>query len=441
MRKFGKEALSQCYLDILVHVLRQRTPVHHLRPQQDGLKQKQRRLPTQSGGNMVPAFQASLRRAQFTLLPEIPPLAMPRRWGPNSHSASLPFLGKPIPRFGAHHKADLRKREEDERDRTKLRAAPTDQTLGVRRASPRRRRKGASRRLGVPEVVDGAARSASSSMSRRVPCKFFLHGACFKGDYCEFSHDCNDQPDNVTYVLLTPDQFPCTIQFKFALSSIPVFLRVMLSPTDDTTSWPLHQAVQNQTSQYPVHLPICSSTADGTCPYGKGCSQMHGDLCAFCERQCMNPYQSDERGVHVKLCKKNNRVLEAMRRSEDIECGVCLDRVLSKPTAAERRFGLLSDCDHSFCISCIRNWRSTSPTSGMDVNSTLRACPICRKLSYYVVPSITWYSSKEEKQEIVEGYKAKLRSIDCKHFDFGKGTCPFGSSCFYKVHSTVFGVI
>lgn len=115
----------------------------------------------------VPAFQASLRRAQFTLLPEIPPLAMPRRWGPNSHSASLPFLGKPIPRFGAHHKADLRKREEDERDRTKLRAAPTDQTLGVRRASPRRRRKGASRRLGVPEVVDGAARSASSSMSRR----------------------------------------------------------------------------------------------------------------------------------------------------------------------------------------------------------------------------------------------------------------------------------
>jgi len=84
----------------------------------------------------------SLPRAQFTLLPETSPLASPRRWRRNSHSASLPFLGKPIPRFGAHHKADLRKREEDERDpRTKLRAAPTDQTLGVRRASPRRRRR------------------------------------------------------------------------------------------------------------------------------------------------------------------------------------------------------------------------------------------------------------------------------------------------------------
>jgi len=68
----------------------------------------------------------------------------------------------------------------------------------------------------------------------------------------------------------------------------------------------------------------------------------------------------------------------------------------------------------------------------MDVNSALRACPICRKLSYFVIPSVIWYSSKEEKQDIVDSYKAKLKSIDCKHFDFGNGNCPFGSSCFYK---------
>lgn len=29
------------------------------------------------------------------------------------------------------------------------------------------------------------------------------------------------------------------------------------------------------------------------------------------------------------------------------------------------------------------------------------------------------------------------RSIDCKHFDFGNGTCPFGTSCFYKVKFVV----
>jgi E3 ubiquitin-protein ligase makorin len=137
---------------------------------------------------------------------------------------------------------------------------------------------------------------------------------------------------------------------------------------------------------------------------------MHGDLCTFCEKQCLHPYRPNESGAHIKLCKKNNRRLETLRKSEEIECGMCLDRVLSKSMAAERRFGLLSDCDNPFCISCIRNWRSTtSPTSVMDVNTTLRACLVCRKLSYYVVPSVTWYFSKEEKQEIIEGYKAKLK--------------------------------
>jgi E3 ubiquitin-protein ligase makorin len=328
----------------------------------------------------------------------------------------------------------------------------------------------------------------SAGMSKRVPCKFFLHGACFKGDYCEFSHDCNERPDNVcTFYQKGACSFgsrcrnehvevrrnrpqPATTAARVSSNSSQLVTssggphcsecqtdqcdqtqQICKSTTalsapepvwaddyhehdtpEDANSWSSYQTVENQTSQHPAHMPICSSAAAGTCPYGKDCSQMHGDLCTFCEKQCLHPHRPDESGLHVELCKKNNRLLEALRKSEDIECGVCLDRVLSKPTAKERRFGLLSDCDHSFCISCIRNWRSTSPTSGMDVNSTLRACPICRKLSYYVVPSTTWYSSKEGKQEIVEGYKAKLRSIDCKHFDFGKGTCPFGSSCFYK---------
>ncbi|XP_025798941.1 E3 ubiquitin-protein ligase makorin-like isoform X2 [Panicum hallii] len=319
-------------------------------------------------------------------------------------------------------------------------------------------------------------------MSKRVPCKFFLHGACFKGDYCEFSHDCNDRPDNKgacsfgsrcrnehvevrrnrpqpattaarvssnSSQLVTSSGGPhcseCQTDQCDQTQQICKSTTALSAPEpawaddyhehdtpEDASSSSSYQTVENQTSQHPAHMPISSSAAAGTCPYGKDCSQMHGDLCTFCEKQCLHPHRPDESGLHVELCKKNNRLLEALRKSEDIECGVCLDRVLSKPTAKERRFGLLSDCDHSFCISCIRNWRSTSPTSGMDVNSTLRACPICRKLSYYVVPSTTWYSSKEGKQEIVEGYKAKLRSIDCKHFDFGKGTCPFGSSCFYK---------
>jgi E3 ubiquitin-protein ligase makorin len=179
--------------------------------------------------------------------------------------------------------------------------------------------------------------------------------------------------------------------------------------SDDGMDWSANPTAQNQTSMRHADLPICSFASAGNCPYGESCLQMHGDLCTTCGKMCLHPYRPDEREEHIKLCEKNHKCLEALKHSQEIECSVCLDRVLSKPTAAERKFGLLSECDHAFCIGCIRNWRNNSPTSGMDVNSALRACPICRKLSHYVIPSVIWYFSKEEKQEIIESYKSKLK--------------------------------
>ena len=44
-----------------------------------------------------------------------------------------------------------------------------------------------------------------------------------------------------------------------------------------------------------------------------------------------------------------------------------MERVLEKPTAAERKFGLLS-CEHAFCLGCIRGWRSHHE-GGADTNT------------------------------------------------------------------------
>ncbi|KAK3132291.1 hypothetical protein QOZ80_6AG0519080 [Eleusine coracana subsp. coracana] len=318
-----------------------------------------------------------------------------------------------------------------------------------------------------------------------------MHGACLKGEYCEFSHDWSDQPNNVctfyqkgacsygsrcrydhvkvsryprvlppppssstarpvvsTLQVLSSSHHPHighqkdssneTLQTSMNMlahsASKPAWSSDFQQATvsEDGIDWSSSPTVQNQTSMRPSDLPICSFAAAGNCPYGESCPQMHGDLCTTCGKMCLHPYRPDEREEHIKLCEKNHKRLETLKRSQEIECSVCLDRVLSKPTAAERKFGLLSECDHPFCIACIRNWRNNSPASGMDVNSALRACPICRKLSYFVIPSVLWFFSKEEKQEIVDSYKSKLKSIDCKYFDFGTGSCPFGTSCFYR---------
>ena len=57
---------------------------------------------------------------------------------------------------------------------------------------------------------------------------------------------------------------------------------------------------------------------------------------------------------------------------------------------------------------------------------------------YFVTPSSVWPADAEEKERITEGYRAKLGQIDCNWFGHGEGSCPFGTSCFYKcVNHTV----
>ncbi|TKY49577.1 Zinc finger CCCH domain-containing protein 69 [Spatholobus suberectus] len=313
----------------------------------------------------------------------------------------------------------------------------------------------------------------------RVLCKFFAHGACLKGEHCEFSHDWKDPPNNIctfyqkgvcaygsrcrydhvkvsrvqsstpsSSVIEHQTLVSDTVAFgntratsngvapaaEFSLSGSPYLLPSEPAWNQEFEYQELlgEDNVGQSIITSPSELSICSFAAAGNCPRGEKCPHIHGDLCPTCGKQCLHPFRPDEREEHMKSCENKQKHLEALKRSQEIECSVCLERVLSKPTAAERKFGLLSECDHPFCISCIRNWRSSNPTLGMDVNGTLRACPICRKLSYFVIPSVIWYSTTEEKQEIIDNYKAKLKSIDCKHFDFGDGNCPFGTSCFYK---------
>ncbi|XP_047336377.1 putative RING-type E3 ubiquitin transferase C3H69 [Impatiens glandulifera] len=306
-------------------------------------------------------------------------------------------------------------------------------------------------------------------MSNRLLCKFFAHGACLKGDHCEFSHDWKAPPNNictfyqkgecsygtrcryehvkVSQGASVPSPSASTPSGGGALASAGIYSDLSASSKPffppSIPAWTQKLEYHSSSSDTdidtmearslnPADLSICSFAAVGHCPRGSKCPHVHGDLCSTCGKHCLHPFRPEEREEHAQICQKKQKHLDALKHSQEIECCVCLERVLSKQAVAERKFGLLSECDHAFCISCIRNWRGSSPSSGMDLNAALRACPICRKLSYFVIPSVIWYSSKEEKQEIVDNYKAKLSSIDCKHFDFGNGTCPFGTSCFYR---------
>ena len=41
-------------------------------------------------------------------------------------------------------------------------------------------------------------------------------------------------------------------------------------------------------------------------------------------------------------------------------------------------------------------------------------------------------NSGPDKDALIEEYAASLAEIPCKHFNFGKGQCPFLNSCKYE---------
>jgi len=110
----------------------------------------------------------------------------------------------------------------------------------------------------------------------------------------------------------------------------------------------------------------------------------------------------------------------------DDECVICLEKVLAKGG----RFGILENCSHAFCLDCIRDWRATYDKKVKKTH--YRTCPICRINSYIVIPSSRMIYEGELKDELFEEYTEALAEIPCRHFNQGKGYCPFQNSCYYS---------
>ena len=152
----------------------------------------------------------------------------------------------------------------------------------------------------------------------------------------------------------------------------------------------------------------------------------------------------------------------ATERSQKKTCGICLEMVWRREV--DPRFGLLENCDHVFCLECIRKWRSTSNyentvvkawfvhrgakelherneefdfvlvlnaarslISSRQRNTGLRTTKPKQRL----FNRTRRISSKAQRDRDVR-HTSPSRKIHCKYFQRGDGVCPFGSKCFYR---------
>ncbi|NXQ56501.1 MKRN2 ligase, partial [Anthoscopus minutus] len=176
---------------------------------------------------------------------------------------------------------------------------------------------------------------------------------------------------------------------------------------------------------------LCPYAAAGHCHFGERCLYLHGELCEICGLQVLHPFDQEQRKAHEMMCmatfEHDMERAFAIQASQDKVCSICMEVVYEKPSASERRFGILSNCNHTYCLSCIRQWRCAKQFE----NPIIKSCPECRVISEFVIPSAYWVEEQEKKNELIEAFKQGVGKKPCKYFEQGKGTCPFGGKCLY----------
>ncbi|UJR25696.1 hypothetical protein I4U23_007047 [Adineta vaga] len=266
----------------------------------------------------------------------------------------------------------------------------------------------------------------SNNQSNRI-CQYYLRGKCMYGDRCRYDHVRPKPPLPFRPI----DSIPGSYQQDF--------VRDRPQSTNDTNNEVYYQPSnsneeeeQEDSANFTLQTLCPYAKKDGLCEAletGRFCPYLHGDMCDLCELSVLDPTNEKQREQHRLECSKKHEAnceeALAMQRSQDKKCGICLEKVWDRE--GDKRFGLLENCDHIFCLECIRKWRSSSNYE----HKVVKACPECRTKSDFVTPTKYWPENDQAKNASIQAYKENLQKIHCKLFKRGDGVCPFGSKCFY----------
>ncbi|XP_030209063.1 putative E3 ubiquitin-protein ligase makorin-1 isoform X2 [Gadus morhua] len=260
-----------------------------------------------------------------------------------------------------------------------------------------------------------AAPAITGGWTKNVTCRYFMHGLCKEGNNCRYSHDlASSSPAAMTCKFFQKGNCVFGDRCRFEHSEPPQQDDVKGSPGS-----PLPSAAQPRPPAGPASAPdppegaagavgwvnaaefvpgqpycgraepaegegpqavsketekeagpedkerrkqLCPYAAAGECRYGVNCAYLHGDVCDMCGLQVLHPTDNAQRSDHTKACieahEKDMEISFAIQRSKDMMCGVCMEVVFEKTNPSERRFGILSNCSHCYCLKCIRKWRS-----------------------------------------------------------------------------------
>ena len=96
------------------------------------------------------------------------------------------------------------------------------------------------------------------------------------------------------------------------------------------------------------------------------------------------------------------------RLSRYMACALCLEVVFSRDNPRDCVFAILPNCDHCFCLVCIRTlWKCNQLLE--------KQCSVCRKMSNFYVPSKFWVEG-QDKVNLVQNYKDAMATRTCSTY-------------------------
>lgn len=281
-------------------------------------------------------------------------------------------------------------------------------------------------------------------------CRYYQRGCCAYGDHCRYEHTKPlMQEEELTTVNPAAKTYPSDLALlpetveediieiedeNIDLAAAGVGAEDWVNAVEfvpgqpycgraapSCTEVPLEEMVieeeyEKQEADEEMKKQLCPYAAVGECRYGENCVYIHGDVCDMCGLQVLHPIDAAQRSQHIKSCieahEKDMELSFAVQRSKDMVCGICMEVVYEKANPSERRFGILSNCNHTYCLKCIRKWRSAKQFE----SKIIKSCPECRITSNFVIPSEYWVEEKEEKQKLIQKYKEAMRYEHCSFF-------------------------
>lgn len=79
---------------------------------------------------------------------------------------------------------------------------------------------------------------------------------------------------------------------------------------------------------------------------------------SFCVKETSSS-EAREDGAAAAASSAQGKVgqMTVFLQSKNVTCGICMDNVYEKSHPRNNIFGILPNCNHSFCIQCISTWR------------------------------------------------------------------------------------